>query len=104
MKNALICALLLAVAAPTIAKDTYTKPYIRKDGTYVSGHYKSAPDSTKLNNYSTKGNVNPYTGEDGTVDPYKVQPTQVQPYRAAPVAPTPVAPKTCYKDMFGKCY
>jgi hypothetical protein len=44
MKNALICALLLAVAAPTIAKDTYTKPYIRKDGTYVSGHYKSAPE------------------------------------------------------------
>jgi hypothetical protein len=44
--------------------------YTRKDGTYVPPHNRTAPNSTKLDNWSTKGNVNPYTGEPGTVDPY----------------------------------
>lgn len=41
-----------------------------KNGTYVPEHYRTAPDHTKLNNWSTKGNVNPYTGKAGTKDPY----------------------------------
>jgi hypothetical protein len=40
--------------------------YVRKDGTYVAPHYRSAPDGNFYNNWSTKGNVNPYTGEAGT--------------------------------------
>jgi len=36
------------------------------------------PNSTKLDNYSTKGNVNPYTGKPGTVDPDRIVP--VLPY------------------------
>ncbi|WP_353861286.1 hypothetical protein [Azospirillum formosense] len=40
--------------------------YYRKDGTYVKGYYKTAPDSTKNNNFSTVGNTNPFTGEAGT--------------------------------------
>jgi hypothetical protein len=50
----------------------YVKGYVKKDGTYVEPHYQTNPDSTKLNNYSTEGNVNPYTGKEGTEDPYKV--------------------------------
>ncbi len=45
--------------------------YTTKRGTYVAPHDKTTPDSTKLNNWSTKGNVNPETGKKGTVDPYK---------------------------------
>ncbi|AWK86760.1 hypothetical protein [Azospirillum thermophilum] len=45
--------------------------YTRKDGTYVAPHHQTNPNGTKLDNYSTKGNVNPYTGKPGTVDPYK---------------------------------
>jgi hypothetical protein len=30
---------------------------------------RSSPNSTTLDNYSTKGNVNPYTGQPGTKDP-----------------------------------
>ena len=45
--------------------------HIRKDGTYVQPHQATNRNSTKLDNYSTKGNVNPYTGKPGTVDPYK---------------------------------
>jgi TPR repeat protein len=40
--------------------------YTRKNGTYVAPHYRSAPNHTKADNYSTKGNVNPYTGKAGT--------------------------------------
>ena len=40
--------------------------YTRKDGTYVAPHYRSNPDGISSNNWSTKGNFNPYTGEEGT--------------------------------------
>ena len=51
---------------------------MRKDGTYVQPHHRTAPDNNRLNNYSTQGNVNPYTGQMGTVNPY-TQP-QANPY------------------------
>jgi hypothetical protein len=44
----------------------HVRGYIRKDGTYVAPHNRSAPDSNFENNWSTKGNFNPYTGEEGT--------------------------------------
>jgi hypothetical protein len=40
--------------------------YVKQDGTYVAPHMRSAPNDTKLDNWSHKGNVNPYTGEVGT--------------------------------------
>lgn len=52
----------------------YTNGYFRSDGTYVSPHYSTNPNDTKLDNWSTKGNVNPYTGKEGTVDPYRSSP------------------------------
>lgn len=40
--------------------------YTRKDGTYVRPHYRSNPNGNFYDNWSTKGNVNPYTGKPGT--------------------------------------
>jgi hypothetical protein len=40
--------------------------YTRKNGTHVATHDRSTKDSTKRNNWSTKGNVNPETGKAGT--------------------------------------
>lgn len=40
-----------------------------KTGAYVPAHYRTAPDHSKSNNWSTKGNVNPYTGKVGTRNP-----------------------------------
>jgi hypothetical protein len=40
--------------------------YTRRDGTYVAPHQQTNPNSTKRDNWSTKGNVNPYTGKEGT--------------------------------------
>ncbi len=38
--------------------------------TYVSPHFRSRPDGNPFNNWSTKGNINPYTGQMGTKDPF----------------------------------
>lgn len=50
--------------------DTYVNGYYRSNGTYVQPHYRTDPNNTRLDNYSTKGNYNPYTGKYGTKDPY----------------------------------
>ena len=46
--------------------DHYVPGYVRKDGTVVQGYYATNPNGTRNDNYSTRGNVNPYTGEPGT--------------------------------------
>jgi hypothetical protein len=45
------------------------RPHIRRDGTYVQPHYRTAPNSTQRDNFSRKPNVNPYTGKPGTREP-----------------------------------
>jgi len=45
------------------------KGYYSKVGTYVQPHMRSAPNGSKADNWSTKGNVNPYTGLEGTKNP-----------------------------------
>jgi hypothetical protein len=47
--------------------DVWVNGYQRSDGTYVKGHWRSDPDGNFWNNYSTKGNINPYTGKEGTI-------------------------------------
>jgi hypothetical protein len=42
------------------------KGYTTKRGAYVAPHQQTNPDHTQLNNYSTKGNVNPSNGKVGT--------------------------------------
>jgi hypothetical protein len=56
--------------------DVYVRPHVRQDGTYVQPHMRTAPNTSPLDNYSSKGNVNPYTGKEGTVDPYRFTPYQ----------------------------
>ena len=68
-----LCSVLL-LAAPALASDTYVPGYLRHDGTYVAPHYRSAPDATPNNNWSTQPNVNPYTGQPGTRTPESVTP------------------------------
>lgn len=40
--------------------------YTKSNGTYVSPAHATNPNGTKADNWSTKGNVNPYTGKEGT--------------------------------------
>ena len=63
-----LVALLAAclTCSVSVGKPTVTKAYVKRNGTYVAPHYKTTPDKTKNNNYSTRGNANPMTGKEGT--------------------------------------
>lgn len=70
----IITALLVAglLSTPFLASAaTKVKGHTKKNGTYVQPYYKSSPNKTKIDNYSAKGNYNPYSGKKGTVNPYK---------------------------------
>ncbi len=62
----LLAVIFLLVSLSAVAGDTYVQGHYKADGTYVQPHYRTKPDSTRNNNYSTKGNQNPYTGRKGT--------------------------------------
>ena len=66
MKKFVLSIVLSLFFVSSVLADVYVKPYTRSDGSYVGGHYRSSPDSTTSNNWSTRGNTNPYTGERGT--------------------------------------
>lgn len=65
MKTILVTFMLL-ISLNGFARSTHVRGYIKKSGTVVSPHYRSQKDSLKFNNYSHKGNINPYTGKRGT--------------------------------------
>lgn len=65
-------------AGQALAGSVHVRGYTKSDGTYVAPHYRSAPDANPYNNWSTLGNVNPYTGQAGTRSPYQ-SPYAVQP-------------------------
>ncbi len=52
--------------------DVFVRGYPRANGTFVRPHMRSRPDGNVFNNWSTWGNVNPYTGKFGSVDPFQV--------------------------------
>ncbi len=70
----LVC--MFAVACMTTAdarghrggshSSSHVHGYYRSNGTYVSPHYRSGRDGYHNNNWSVRGNVNPYTGKSGT--------------------------------------
>jgi hypothetical protein len=70
-------AVLGLIATPLAAETVRVKGHIRKDGTYVAPHVRTAPDGKTSNNWGSKPNINPHTGKSGTVDPYK--PKQAKP-------------------------
>jgi len=59
-----LAALLLT--ATIVEAQTHVRSYVRNDGTYVGGHYRSRTDSNFWNNWSTYPNINPYTASYGT--------------------------------------
>lgn len=61
--------------------------YFKKDGTYVQPHMRSAPDGNPWNNWTTAGNVNPYTGAGGTRWPTAGYPTYTAPVTTSVVTP-----------------
>ena len=66
----IIVLALLSNAVPSYSA-TKVRGYTKKSGTHVASHHRSDKNSTKSDNWSTKGNVNPYTGKKGTKNLYK---------------------------------
>ena len=71
--SSLFLALLLVIGAFSLSVNTaeartvrvksYYKP---STGRYVMPSYRTSPNRSRLDNWSTKGNYNPYTGKSGT--------------------------------------
>lgn len=70
MKIALAVVLSVVIAAPALAAGSKSvRPYVKKDGTFVQGHMRSAPNSTRYDNYNARNSIygtNPYTGQKGS--------------------------------------
>jgi hypothetical protein len=63
----ILLALLFTLSfTNNVFADVDVKGYYRSDGTYVAPYKRSNPDGNFNNNWSTEGNVNPYTGKKGT--------------------------------------
>ena len=72
MRTALLClcVVILGTFAGNASADEYVNGYWRSNGTYVQPYYRSDPNGTTQDNFSTRGNVNPYTGQPGYKSPY----------------------------------
>ncbi|MGH1336828.1 MAG: peptidoglycan-binding domain-containing protein [Aureispira sp.] len=73
--NTSILALLFLLSsismllAQTNSKHVKVKGYYKSNDTYVKSHYRTAPNSTNTDNFSTRGNTNYYTGKPGWIAP-----------------------------------
>lgn len=83
-KILLLFVVFISMTSLAKAHDQFYRGYSHADGSYVQPHYQSAPDSNIYNNYSTRGNTNPYTGQAGTVVPYGLNSNGL-PFAAQPV-------------------
>lgn len=72
IKTILLSLLVVGLLLPSLAlAAVQVKGYFRSNSTYVQPHYRSNPNKSIWDNWSTKGNYNPQTGKKGTVDPFK---------------------------------
>lgn len=72
--------LLVTLAVPAFAADHYVRPHVDRNGNLTEGHMQTNPNSSRMDNYGTQGNANPYTGQAGTVNPYTTPTPTLNPY------------------------
>jgi hypothetical protein len=72
----ILFGILLTLFASVGFSQSYNRVngYIRSNGTYVEPYYRTTPNSTIMDNWSTYPNVNPFNGRTGTVNPYNYNP------------------------------
>ena len=56
---------LLLLSATAFASPVHVRSTLTKRGVVRQQHMRSSPDHTQRNNYSSRGNVNAYTGKTG---------------------------------------
>lgn len=72
MKKLIIYCLGLCLFAGA-SDAAYVRGHMRKNGTYTMGYHRTRADKNRYNNYSTRGNRNPFTGKRGTKSPTKLK-------------------------------
>lgn len=91
-----VLAIALTMVSIGAAAQVPVSGYVKKDGTYVPPTVRSAPNNTQMDNYSTKGNTNPYNGNEGTVQP---QPATSYYTPPPPVVHQPQSRQSGYQPM-----
>ena len=91
MKNGIFLIIMLLLFsfdfyAQVNPNSTYVNGYTKSNGTYVQGYYRTTPNATINDNYSTYPNVNPYTGQQGTVQPTYSTPSTSNSYYSTPTS------------------
>jgi len=67
MKSIALFLAAFAISISASAAGSHSvKGHVTKKGVYVAPSRATSPDKTRSNNYSNKGNVNPYSGKKGT--------------------------------------
>lgn len=56
----LLVILLIGFSSVTFAGDVWVNGYFRRDGTYVQGHWRSAPNQYRWDNYGRNSGSNSY--------------------------------------------
>lgn len=68
----LVTVIFLFTNTPQVNAISRIRGYYKPSrGTYVMPHYRSSPNRSKFDNWSTKGNINPFTGKRGYKSPFK---------------------------------
>ena len=67
MKKLFFTLTLAFISQFTFGQSTvYVGGHYKSNGTYVQPYYRTSPNNTVYDNWSTYPNVNPYTGQTGT--------------------------------------
>ena len=65
----LIASAALILLASSLSAQTHVRAYTIKKGTSVAPSVRTIANNTQRDNYSTRGNLNPYTGKAGSKTP-----------------------------------
>lgn len=71
-KNIFALAILLGFLFSALPgfSSVRVRNYIRRNGTFVRSHWRTSPNHTRFDNWSTRGNVNLFTGKKGYRKPF----------------------------------
>lgn len=65
-----LLSVLFLISAEASASQ-HVRGHMKQNGTYVAPHNRTSANHTQRDNWSSKGNANPYTGKSGRKNPKK---------------------------------